>query len=453
MIPRFSLALATLLLLAACNGVSGPLPHETAARVHPQTIQAQQRWWEAFHDPLMDRFADQLLAQNLDIQIAHARVAEARGIARIASSGFFPDIAATGSASRGNDQFGLVKPASIAKGGFDAQWEIDLFGQTRAQASAAEARVNARIASVEDVTNALLAELFRTVVEWRQANQTLKETNALLATENEQVQLFSSQAKAGLIDTTFSERAAAQRAQTATQIPLALAARDAAEYKMERLLGKSPGELSALLAENAGELTVPESKEITAITLDVMRQRPDIRVAKAEMLAAQSDLAKAEADLWPRVGIGAFFGVQEGSDGIRLASNPIWSLAASVTAPILNFGRLHGAVDVADARAKQASLAYENTVLTALQETKTALSDYLNGINAINEQATALAYRQDTVRLAEQRFTRGLTDMTDLTTAQAELDQATLLLIQRKAEAAIAYIRLQKALGIVTKTS
>jgi outer membrane protein TolC len=131
---------------------------------------------------------------------------------------------------------------------------------------------------------------------------------------------------------------------------------------------------------------------------------------------------------------------------MRLSSNPVWSLASSLTAPLINFCRLRSEIDASNARANAALLQYENATNLALQETKTALSDYLNGVNTVKAQEEALINRQEAVRLARIRFDRGLTDMTDLTTAQAELDEATLSLITLQTQTAIAYIRLQKAL-------
>ncbi len=168
------------------------------------------------------------------------------------------------------------------------------------------------------------------------------------------------------------------------------------------------------------------------------------------MLAAQADLKKAEADLWPKISIEGFFGVQRTSSGVIASGNPVWFLTSSIAAPLLNFGRLHSAVDAASARSKEAMHSYENITLLALQEAKTALSDYLNGVNAVNQQTRALKHRQNAVRIAKERFKRGLTDMTELTTAQTELDQATLAMIEKKTAAAIAYIRLYKALGTRT---
>lgn len=444
---RFLLCCSTAFVLCSCAQIQAMYPVSEKPVIEALQITEQNRWWQSFNDPLMDNLVQDLLAQNLDIQIAQTRIAEARGVARMANSGFFPDISGSASASRGNRQIGFDKPLSIAQGGFDATWEIDVFGQTQALVDGAERRVESRIASAEDVTNSVIAELMRSVIEWRQAEQTVAKTNDLLAIQDEQVALIAARAKAGLIDATFLSRAEAERSQTATRLPIAQAALDTAQYKIERLLGKESGTLADSLKSTKGELVIPEANTALSISLDSVRSRPDIRASRADLLATQADLAKAEADLWPRISIRSFFGVQDGSGNVPIASNPIWSLASGVTAPLLNFGRLQGAIDTSDARANAASLSYQNASLTALQETKSALSDYLNGISAADEQKRALDHRKDTVILASERFKRGLTDMTDVTTAQSELNQATLLYIDRKTAAAIAYVRLNKALG------
>lgn len=415
-----------------------------------KTLPAEQiinRWWVVFNDPMMDRLADELLKQNLDIQIAKTRIDEARGLLKTEESGWFPSVDANGSVSRGNNRFGTDKIVSISQGGFNAQWELDIFGQTKSSVSAADARVAAQVASADDIKNIMLSELMRGIIEWRQAEETIRETKELLASQDNQIQLFKARSEAGLIDATFLIRAQAERSQTATRLPVAQASADSARFKIDRLLA-IPAEQLAFSSQEHVSFSVPEVNQATGISIDMVRERPDIEALRAQMIAAQADLAKAEADLWPRLTIGAFFGLQEGSGGLPMAANPVWLLRSAISAPILNFGRLRGAVDAADARSTIASLNYENGVLLALQETQTALSDYLNGINAVTEQEKALASRKDTVTLATERFEQGITDMTDLTTAQSELNNTTITLIERRAVAAIAFIRLQKALGI-----
>ena len=451
-VRQMNKSLLIMIVLALCCAGCSLLPraqhHRLAAETLHQTTHAYEAaWWQAFDDPLMTQLAHALLAQNVDIKIARARIAEARGVLRRVQSGWFPEVAVTGSVVRGDTQPGFSHLATIAQGGFDASWEIDIFGQTRAEVNATKAKLVAQVASLEDAQRVVLAELMRAVIEWRQAQETYRETQQLLATQDAQIALFSVRTRAGLIDATLLARAQAERAQTATRLPLAQAAGDAASYKIAKLLAQPIEALRPMMLSYPAPLKVPKAQATLQLDIASLRTRPDIRSLRAEMLAAQFDLAKAEADLWPRLSLSAFFGVQEGSNGLLLASNPIGSLGLGVTLPWLNFGRLRGAIDAADARARAASLNYENAVLAALQETQTALSDYLQGINTVAEQEKALQFRQQTVTLASRRFERGLTDMTDLTTAQSELNQATLVLVERRALTAVAYIRLQKALG------
>jgi multidrug efflux system outer membrane protein len=419
------------------------------AEVLPPQFTEAQHWWVIFNDPLMDQLADKLLAQNLDMQIAEARVREARAQNVSVASGLFPQVNLGGSAARGDDRLGVTKPVSIVEGGFDANWEIDLFGATRSAVKASEARSAALYASAEDVRNRLLAELLRSIVVWRQANETLRVTKSLIEVQDEQVAIFEARVNGGLVGGAELARARAQREQTAVALPVARAARRSAQYQIEALLGQKPGSLSAFLKPHADTpLNVPPVPELASYDLAVIRARPDIRAAREEMIAAQADLAVAEANLWPSINIGGFFGLRDVSGNVPTAENPIWSLAADVSAPILDFGRLSAQVDASNARAEAAALSYEQTVLAALQETRTAFSDTVEGVNAMHVQRRALEGREDTSRLEMDRFRHGLTDMTNLTTAESERDRASLLLILSRADASIASIRYHKALGL-----
>jgi outer membrane protein, multidrug efflux system len=441
---------SALLLFTGCTALDTAFTDNVPVMEAIKPVETQHRWWSVFQDPLMDKLADEVLSQNLDIQIAQQQVAQSRAVERIANAGLFPEVTATGSATRGNET--STQLGSIAKGGFDTSWEIDIFGKTSVTVDAANQRTHASMASAQDITNSVIAEMIRAVIDYRAAQQTLTETEALLVIQNNQVTLFSARASSGLTDSTFLARAEAERAQTATNVPLAKAALDTAQYKIERLLGKAAGSLTAELSTISAPLYSPDINQSLTLSIDTMRDRPDIRAARLSMLASQADLAKAEADLWPTISVQSFFGVQSGSDGLRLASNPIWSLASSISTPVLNFGRLRGAIDETNAKAQVARLSYENAALTALEETNVALTDYVNGINAVTTQKQALAFRKDTVDLASERFARGLTDMTDLTTAQSELNAATTSLISRQSATAVAYVRLQKALGVSVAT-
>ena len=455
MILRAPTLLCAALLLSGCSS----LPYRMLFPKEPPppesvSIAPESQWWRAFGDPLMNQLIADVMSQSLDIQTALSRKREAAALEDAAFAPLLPELNRTGTASRGNRNFGLTTPRTIMQGGLEASWEVDLFGRLRAASDASEARAQSASLRVADVTGSVAADIARAVVQWRQAQQTLKETSDLISSQDDQLKLAAARAKAGLTDNALTERAAAQRAQTATQLPLAQATADAAQFQMERLLGKTSGSLTELLsAHRQSALTMPSGMPVTDIPLERIRTRPDIRAAQSELLAANAELAQAEAALWPRVSLGGFFGAQDAPANLPFASNPIWAVTSGVTMPLLNFGRLQSQIDAADERSRQAALAYENASLTALQEAKTALSDYLGAKAAAAQQEESLKHRKLAVKLARERYTRGLTDMSELTTAQTELDQATLTLIERKSQVAIAYIRLHKSLGIELQAS
>ncbi|TAE34506.1 MAG: hypothetical protein EAY65_02470 [Alphaproteobacteria bacterium] len=155
---------SSLTLLSSCAPFESLMTQDEPVEESTPIIH-KNRWWQAFHDPLMDALAEEILAQNLDIKIASARVREARAGFALAQASFLPDMSAKGTASRTNTPIGLVKPASIAQGGFDAAWEWDLFGQIEAQENAAQQRLSASEARRDDVVNSVIAELMRSIVQ------------------------------------------------------------------------------------------------------------------------------------------------------------------------------------------------------------------------------------------------------------------------------------------------
>jgi multidrug efflux system outer membrane protein len=437
------------LLLAACSTPD----NESLDKMIADASQSWSgpQWWQSFNDPLLNNFAAQIFSQNLDIKIAATRLAAAKAQTTVVESRFYPDISGTGSVLRGKNQF-YTKPETVKQAGLNVNWDLDIFGQIRAGVRASEAHANSLDATIDDIRNLVIANLAEAVITWRQAQETIIQTNELLRAEDEQVKLLDDRAKAGLIDASFAERAKAQRSQTATQLPQAEAVSKAAQYQIEFLLGiKDETVVEALKKARLLSIKLPSPETVSSISLDVIRNRPDVRAARFNLLAFQANLDQAEANIWPQISISSFFGIIDGTKGVRLGNNPFWTLGSSLTAPILNFGRLSGAIDAANAQSKEAAYNYEKVILLALQEVKTALSDYLNGLNTVTAQAEALKRRQETVAIAKERFNRGLTDMTDLTTAQTELDQATLALIANKTSTALAFIRFQKAVGLASQ--
>ena len=435
-----------LLLLAACSTAKQvSLNHTLSYATQPWN---GTLWWQSFNDPLLNDLACRVLEQNLDVKIAATRLAEARSYTTVVASGLYPDISGSASVVRQKNQL-YPKPETVGQAGLTVNWDLDIFGQIREGIRAAQARANSVDATIDVMRNLVIADLVKAVINWRQAQETIQQTNTLLRSQNELIKLLDARAKAGLIDAFFVEGAKAERAKTATQLPQAEAASQAAQYQIERLLGiKNESIATALKMATILSIQLPAPEIVTAASLDTIRNRPDLRAARFNLIASQADLAQAEANLWPQISISSFFGMTRGTTSAHLGSNPFWTLGSSLTAPIFNFGRLSGAIDAANAQTKAAEYNYESVTLLALQEIKTALSDYLNGLNTISAQTEALKRRQEMVKIAKERFHLGLTDMTELTTANSELIQATLTLISHKSVTAEAFIRFEKAMGL-----
>lgn len=406
------------------------------------------KWWKSFEDPLLNQFAEQVLTENLDIKIAAARFIAAHESTKIVSSKLYPELFAKGSFER---QKGLSYPEqeNLGLAGLNLNWDIDVFGKNRAALRKAQAHENRLSANINQVRNLMIAKLAEATIDWRQAQETIKTTRLILNAEDLEIKLFDERQKAGLIDASFTERAKAERAQTATQIPQANAARATAMNQISLLLGFTDDRLTqSLKSAPMKRIKITSPEWIHEISLKTIKKRPDVQGARFQLLAAQANLEEAEANLWPNLSVGGFFGLGDGTKGTNLGSNPFWTMASSVTAPILNFGRLKAAVGSASAKAQEAEFNYQNTVLLALQETKTALSDYLYHLNTLHAQDEALKRRKAVVDLAKERFEKGLTNMTNLTTAQTELTQATLESIKLQTMTAKAYIRFEMALGL-----
>ncbi|MGL6188369.1 MAG: TolC family protein [Holosporales bacterium] len=439
-------------ILSGCSHLNLDREKKEHALETPHPWTQHQKWWVVFDDPLLNQLADQVLKENLDLQIALTRLREAQALKIASQADFSPHISGQALALRGNTTIPQVVTRKQA--GLSANWEIDVFGRVRASVDRAEANELSKIAGVEEVRRLIISDLAEAIIEWRQAKATLKALKRLKGVQGEQVNLLSTRVKAGLIDASFWEKAHALKEQTKATIHPAKALENAALYRIEQLMNCRDSTIRDLLkAYSSFLIKIPEPDGLQTISVETLAHRPDIKIAQADLLGAYADCRQAEAALWPQISLSAFFGVQNPSNTFFLSKNPIWSMGPSLVLPLLNFGQLRGALKAADARAQEALLYYEKTINAALQETKTFLSDYLNGTNAINNQVKAFKNRKNAVKIATFRFSQGLTDKTDLITSEVELYQSQLHLISVTTDAALAYIHLQKALGLSANPS
>lgn len=403
-------------------------------------------WYKNFNDPILNDIVSTGLTQNLSIHMAEASLKIATAMSQISRSAFSPDISGLLSSTRGNTNYG--RTGTLSKAGLDATWNLDIFGKTQALVSAKDAEVLVQEAILSQTKNTIIAAIVQSFSDWQLADSQIRTTSQLLKTHATWLSLLKKRVDAGLIDKSVWTRTAAQRSELAASMPTLESAANTAIYHLTQLLNTEESEIRDMLSRaDTSAAKLPSPEDILKRPLSTLKKRPDIRTADAMLLAANASIREAKASLWPQLSLAAFFGVQDATDGLPAGDNPAWSVGGSVQVPLLNFGRLEGAIDASMGNEDYAKTYYENTVTMALQETKTALSEYLNSRRSLLNQTEGLSHYQSTRALTEDRFKNGLTDMTPVLAADIELDQAKLKQIDIERHAISAYIRLETALA------
>lgn len=420
---------SAVLFVAACTAPVGPqesgvqTPAEwsrvsdTQAVTPSPDVQVDQQWWSRFRDPTLNALIGEALANNKTLQIAKARVEEARANRTAARSSLFPSVDAAGSATRGNQGYATNNQAvGIATAQVEASWEFDLFGRNQARTAEATALLQSAQASQQAVRVGLLAELARNYFEMRNDERQIAITKANLETEKKTLSLIKVQQSGALASDFDVQRAAAQVSTTEAQIPALQTAYDAALNRLNVLLGAAPGTKDALI-------TPPEPLQpldqhiLIAAPATVLAARPDVRVAERKFAASISARKAAVADLFPDISLTAFFGAQTATP---FSSTP-WGLGVNLVQPILNFGRIQSEIDAADSEQTQAFLTYQETVLEALENMQNALSGYMHETTRNVSLAAAVTQNQRAVDLANEQYASGTTGLLDVLVAERNL--------------------------------
>ncbi len=437
-------------IFASCENLQKvPRPQEV--------IEIDQFWWKSFDDPLMNKLADILLNENIDIRIAISRLQQARALANLALvTAVTPTLSNASSITNTNMDIisGAINQTNqqitIAQGGFNASWELDILGHNRMNVKAASLRRDSAMMNVSAVYNSVLGDLFQAVIQWKSSFRKMQILKNLLKVQTELIQILQYQAKNGFSDFIIANQAISQKSLFESQLRLVESLYKSSQNQIERLVNKQFNELNSLFDENkCTEIFVPKLKNVLNVKMRTVENRPDVRSAKAMMLASNYDLKKAKLDFMPQLTLSGFFGLE--SYSIVTVSNPVWSIVTAFGMPVLNVGVAAATIDLSKAKNLEAVLNYQNTIALAIQEIRTALSDYLFNFSSIGNQKDAVRKLDDVVELNKEKFRSGLSNKIDLNSSIVAKYQVELDLIDQESNAATAYIRLQKALGIGVK--
>lgn len=479
MSKRLAALFPVLILLGACT--VGP-DYEPPTIAVPPSFGAPQSqmvprtdiavWWKSVGDPVLDSLIAGALSANLDVQQAAARVREARAQEAATRHLGDPQVGAsaqaaynrlstnalpsalTGLAGGGSGQSGGSSALGIPgegftsfQTGFDASWELDLFGGQRRENEAARARTQSAIWSQRDAEVTMVAEVANTYQQYRALQRRIAVADATITAERELLGLIRARTTSGLV-TTFDERRqesdvdqhVAERENLAAQA-------QARVHALSILLGLAPRALSTELA--AAPSAAPAAVEVPAgLPSELLQRRPDIRAAERRLAAATASIGVATADLYPRLSL---------TGAVQLASRALSHLldtdsmqangAGRLSMPLLGLGARKATVRVREVQAQEAFIVYQAHVLGALRD----VEDALTRLDADRKRVTSLrasaASAQDAADTAAVRYRNGLTAYLEVLEARQALFAVRDTLVQAEAAAAQDVVALYKALG------
>ena len=415
----------------------------------PEAANAESlaRWWTEFQDPTLDRLVKEAVAGNLDLKIAAARIREARAARGIAASAGLPQVGVNGAYARThNSPFGRGEQ-NVFEAGFDASWEIDVFGGVRRDREAALADVQAAEEGRREVLVTLLADVGRSYLELRGTQQQLRILEQTLTSEQDTLDIAKARLEAGLgaeLDVARAE--GLLKANEADRPVLEREAR-AAIYRLGVLVGKEPSALAKELETPADIPPVPPEIPLT-LPSELLSRRPDLKRAERELAAATARIGVARADLFPRFSILGTFGRRRQDLGdLKDGSAQFWNVIPAVRWPIFSGGRIRANIEVQNARQEQALLQYERQILTALEEVENALSAHTRERSREASLKAAVDATRRALALATDRYTSGLENFLSVLDAERSVYAAEDQLVRSEKTSAVTLIAVYKALG------
>jgi NodT family efflux transporter outer membrane factor (OMF) lipoprotein len=408
------------------------------------------QWWKDFGDPLLDSLIERTVSGNLDLRIAEERVREARATrGYTAATRRSPNAGVSGGYSdrSGGRQEFTSSGTGLYNTGFDASYELDLFGGARASVRAAEADARATEEGMRHVLVTAVAETARNYMELRESQERLEVARKTLATQEEALRLTELRRKAGLTSDFDTTRAKAQVESMRAGIPTLEAQVQRSINAIALLIGEQPSKVQTDLAEMRPMPVTPPAVPV-GLPSDLLRRRPDVREAESNIAGSAARVGVAVSNLYPKFSLTSSAGGQSGIlTQILSGAARIWAFGTSFSWGILNYSATKANIQAAESREQQAVMAYEKTVLTALTDVENALSAYTNEKERQPALEQALAAQRKALDLANIRYKNGLSNFLEVLDAQRSLYSGEDALTQSRAGVNTNLVALYKALG------
>jgi NodT family efflux transporter outer membrane factor (OMF) lipoprotein len=417
---------------------------------------ALDAWWRQLGDPVLDRLVEAALQGNLDLRQAQARILEARALRDAVAGAKAPTVSASAGVTREEQSLngplpigkipGMTRDITVHEVGFDASWELDLFGRTRRRVESAQAQAQAAVEEARDVRVSVAAEVARTYLTMRGAQRELEARSLVVAALRQSLETLQRRAAAGDVAAADVDRAQAQFQDASAVLPGLRAQMHASALGLGALLGQLPESEAALCESRPAELALAPFP--VGERADVLRRRPDVRAAERALASATAEIGVAKAEWFPKLSISASAGFQAlaAADLFKSTSQALM-LAPLISWRIFDGGTIRAQIRASEARQQEAALGYEKAVLGALTDAERSLATYRLALEATQAQQASLDAARRTFAHAERRFKLGDIALGERLEAERSLREAEDSFVRAQTAAAIDLVALCKALG------
>lgn len=447
-------------------------PTDRAAATSAALAAPNPDWWAIFHDRELTALEDQVAAANLDVQTATLRLAQSRFQRDVAAAAQFPTLDGNASYERekpsdngllglfsngsagggfgggtGGIPGNLTGPFSLWQYGFDASWELDIWGKVRRQVESADAQAEAAEEQRRSVLVSSLAEVARDYMQLRGIQMQIRIARENVATSEDIQKVTRERQERGLVTGLDVETAAAQVESVRAQLPDLQRQQSEAINALSLLLGQPPGELATALI-SPGALPPTPPRLPVGIPSDLARRRPDIRQAEAQLHAATADMGVAIGEFYPSVSLNGSVGFQAlDLTNLWKGTSLQYAMGPNVTLPIFEGGRLKAQLAMRTAQQREAAIAYHEAVLKAWHDVVNALVAYRTERERRARLVAQVQHARSALNLARDRYNQGVAQFITVLDAERTLLQAEQEAATSETTVAIDLVALYKALG------
>ncbi|HOC38032.1 MAG TPA: efflux transporter outer membrane subunit [Thermodesulfobacteriota bacterium] len=410
-------------------------------------------WWQQFTDPVLDELITIALQENTDVRIATARIEEYLGRYRVSRADLFPQVG--GEADAGRERASeadlprgvsgaFENPDDFLQAFFSASWELDLWGRLRRSTEAARAEVLSTAEARRAVILSLVQAVATAYVNLRDLDKELEIAERTTATRKESLDIFQLRFDAGVISELELRQVESEYQASLATIPQIEKAIVFQEDALSILLGRNPQAI--VRGKTLDELVLPQVP--AGLPSEVLEQRPDIRGAEQDLIAANARIGVARAAYFPSLILtGAYGSASSDLGDLFSGSAKIWSYAASLTQPIFTGGRIRGNVQVAEAIQQQLLVRYQQVIQNAFREVDDSLIDQAKTREQLAAEAGQVEALRSYARLARLRYDEGYTSFIEVLDAERSLFNAELSYTQTQATLFQSLINLYAAMG------